>query len=203
LTTQYSFEACCDLNRLIVIKCEFLEARLQHDRSRSESLDEPHARDLECEIAVEQGDDFLERLWVHCVKPVLDKLKADRLVCFDPLPRIWWVGTGLASGLPFHAAGSYGHGNSKDNTLSHCIPFYTTNVKSLLDARKSASRVTPAIQTEASVLLITMPTTPGQTSLLGVWREAAALQDAFRIAGRAGASWSCEVLEQPSSKAVL
>jgi tetratricopeptide (TPR) repeat protein len=182
---------------------EFLEARLKRDRSITEDLNNSHPRDIECEIAVERGDDFLEWLWVYCVKPVLDKLRTDRLVSFDPLPRIWWIGTGLASGFPFHAAGSYEDRNSDDNTLSHCIPSYITGIKSLRHARNSATQVERGIQNEASLLLVTMPTTPGQNALPGVSREATAVQGVFQRTEREGHSWTCEILEQPSSRAVL
>lgn len=42
---------------------------------------------------------FLSWLWLECVRPVLDKLQCYVQPSADDLPRVWWMGTGLASTL--------------------------------------------------------------------------------------------------------
>jgi hypothetical protein len=64
--------------------------------------------------------EFLKWLWEVCVKHVLDATRYTNSVSIDHCSRIWWIGTGLASSMPFHAAGDHSPGSTK-NTFTHVI----------------------------------------------------------------------------------
>ncbi|MBP2326642.1 tetratricopeptide (TPR) repeat protein [Kibdelosporangium banguiense] len=52
-------------------------------------------------------------LWDCAVKPILDALPGS-----DPLPRVWWMPTGLLGLLPLHAAGHVGEPGALDKVVS-------------------------------------------------------------------------------------
>jgi hypothetical protein len=82
----------------------------------------------------------MKRLWDTVIKPVLDKL--DLLNKKKPqaeLPHVWWVGGGLMSLLPLHAAGEHIPG-STENTISHVISSYSPSLKSLQFVRNKARK---------------------------------------------------------------
>jgi hypothetical protein len=54
------------------------------------------------------------------------------------LPRIWWIGVGIANYLPFHAAGNHSVG-STENTLHWAVSSYTPTIKALAHAREKIS----------------------------------------------------------------
>ena len=115
----------------------------------------------------------LRSLWDNTVKPVLQemgllKLKNDQ----DKLPRIWWVGGGMMSLLPFHAAGVHDEG-STENTLSHVISSYAPTLKALQFIR---NRPTFSLCAQKStIMIVSMPETSGHTQL-EVNEEVAAIQ---------------------------
>ncbi|KAH6883573.1 hypothetical protein B0T10DRAFT_494487 [Thelonectria olida] len=78
----------------------------------------------------------------------------------NSLPRIWWIGTGLASSMPFHAAGIHSV-DSTENAFSRAVSSYTPSIKALAHARHRARATESA---NGSVLIATMPTTPGNGS---------------------------------------
>ncbi|KID95310.1 TPR Domain containing protein, partial [Metarhizium majus ARSEF 297] len=98
--------------------------------------------------------EYLVWLWDVCVKLVLDVIGADPTS--DDLPRIWWIGTGLGSSMPFHAAGVHSRG-STENAFSRAVSSYTPSIKTLGYAHRRA-RMTES--TQVSLLIATMPTTP-------------------------------------------
>ncbi|KJZ69927.1 hypothetical protein HIM_10683 [Hirsutella minnesotensis 3608] len=98
--------------------------------------------------------EYLLWLWDVCVKLVLDALDTDHTQ--DALPRIWWIGTGLGSSMPFHAAGVHSPG-STENAFSKAVSSYTPSIKTLGYAHRRA-RITKG--TQVSLLVATMPTTP-------------------------------------------
>ena len=117
--------------------------------------------------------EYLSWLWRSCVEKILDKVRtisdpAGR----DPL-RIWWVGSGLAASMPFHAAGIHSM-NATENAYSRTVSSYAPSIKALAHAREQAKE---EIRTRGSLLIATMPTTPAQEnekppcSLLGVSEE--------------------------------
>ncbi|KAF3491642.1 uncharacterized protein GIQ15_01159 [Arthroderma uncinatum] len=181
---------------------------------RATDVDPGPWRDMDDDLEVTESGDLLEWLWVNCVKLVLDKLSKDGDVTFqahEP-PRIWWIGTGAASGLPFHAAGDYGGNNPDANTLSLCIPSYVPSIGALRFARKSASRLDKGLGllegSRNSVLLVTMPSSPGLGDLDGAMLEAEAIEQVIETVKddnnqESPTSWSRKLLTCPSSEVVL
>ncbi|KAH7131154.1 CHAT domain-containing protein [Dactylonectria macrodidyma] len=113
--------------------------------------------------------DYLSWLWETCVKPILNEVCHSHDTV-NSLPRIWWIGSGLASSMPFHAAGIHS-ADSMENAFSRAVSSYTPSIKALAHARHRA-RATESVK--GSVLIATMPTTPGNAScpdLPGVIRE--------------------------------
>ncbi|PVI00224.1 TPR-like protein [Periconia macrospinosa] len=86
-------------------------------------------------------------------------------------PRIWWIGTGLASSMPFHAAGNHKPGLEK-NLFKRVISSYTPSIKALAYSRE---RLRKSDVCGDSVLLATMTTTPGLPTLGGVEDEKKAI----------------------------
>ncbi|KAF2469216.1 uncharacterized protein BDR25DRAFT_264442 [Lindgomyces ingoldianus] len=142
-------------------------------------------RDIESDVQPEHSAEFLSWLWLTCVKPVLQEL-----ACYSPSPasdkiqRVWWIGTGAASSLPFHAACQYhnGHINEAESCLGQIIPSYTPTIKALRNARKRSLAVGKFNSKDTSVLIVTMPTTPGQSALSGVVREQEAIAETIKQA---------------------
>uniref|UniRef100_L2G9W7 TPR domain-containing protein n=1 Tax=Colletotrichum fructicola (strain Nara gc5) TaxID=1213859 RepID=L2G9W7_COLFN len=155
---------------------------------------EKHVRDIKSErdVTAKYSIGFLSWLWRVCVRPIFTEL--DIAPSAEP-PRMWWIGTGVASSFPFHAAGLYSEG-SREHTLSLIVPSYTPTIKSLVYARSCAARDSDK-HAKASVLVVAMPETPGQNPLSGVIKESMAIQqalvDVFKV----------EYLEKPSAKEVM
>ncbi|KAJ5101293.1 hypothetical protein NUU61_003515 [Penicillium alfredii] len=121
--------------------------------------------------------EFLWWLWTACVRVVLDSLGfiADETPSNpEDLPRVWWIGTGLACSLPFHVAGEHSQG-SLENALARVVSSYTPTIKALSFARERGQWATD--QDNLRLLCVTMPTTPGQQSLPGVLREREVVRD--------------------------
>ncbi|OJJ96663.1 hypothetical protein ASPACDRAFT_46834 [Aspergillus aculeatus ATCC 16872] len=149
-------------------------------------------RDLESDLPPEAQDvDLLSWLWYTCVKPILELLASHNSISSRHKSRVWWIGVGAASGLPFHAAGDYTTGphdenRAKENCLDRVISSYTPTIKTLQNSRRNAQRraAQAPIQPEdsPSLLIATMPDTPGHGTLHGVRREAEAIIDTVRHA---------------------
>lgn len=86
------------------------------------------------------------------------------------------MGTGVASGLPFHAAGCH-EGHSTESTIDQCVPSYTPSIKALSYAQECALRASQQTSSLKSIPMVTIPTTPGFGSLDGVYEENSAIQD--------------------------
>ena len=110
---------------------------------------------------------YLSWLWEVCVKQVLGEVCAAPGSSRHDLPRIWWIGTGLASSMPFHAAGNYSR-DSGENAYYRAISSYTSSIRALSHSRE---RLNSAEFVPGPLLLVTMPTTPGLTNLPGVEEE--------------------------------
>ncbi|KAI1141531.1 hypothetical protein F5Y05DRAFT_423315 [Hypoxylon sp. FL0543] len=130
--------------------------------------------------------DQLTWLWVHCVKAVLDELRIMGLVCDpdgeDGPRRLWWMGSGIATSFPFHAAG-----NSTESALDSVVSSYTPTIKTLGYARERSIGANTMVADKSSgtsnepssddtILVVTMPTTPGSKPLRGAQRECAAIE---------------------------
>ncbi|KAJ4012287.1 hypothetical protein NW752_007960 [Fusarium irregulare] len=95
---------------------------------------------------------FLGWLWTACVEPILKEITG--LQSSSPTSRIWWIGTGIASGFPFHAAG-----NSEGGTLDHAISSYIPSITSLKEAR-TRTNTSDNDGDKTSVLIVRIPGDP-------------------------------------------
>ncbi|PWI64611.1 hypothetical protein PCL_09505 [Purpureocillium lilacinum] len=99
---------------------------------------------------------YLAWLWTSCVKQILDELAASLKPPVDEMLRIWWIGSGLAGSMPFHAAGV--HAAQTTETAYHlAVSSYIPSIKALAHAQK---QVQDTETTSDSLLVVTMPTTP-------------------------------------------
>ncbi len=93
---------------------------------------------------------------------------------------MWWIGAGTAAVFPFHAAGIA----SGDKLLDHAIPSYTVTIKALSYSRSRGSRRAVSPGTDPTIMVVTMPRTPGQRPL-NVGQEhrevSAACQGTYRV----------------------
>ncbi|KAG5746259.1 hypothetical protein H9Q70_011060 [Fusarium xylarioides] len=176
---------------------------LAHDLRLWVALNEP-CRSLDRELNKshletykDRKDALLSWLWTSCVGPILDEVKClPEMSVSVKTPRIWWIGTGVASSLPFHAAKNHA-GDPHDDALHQVISSYTPTIKSLIHARSCASGLVDPQNEKRSVLLVAMPKTPGEKSLPGVIEEVSAVQQAL------GESFSIQTLQYPSVKDVV
>ncbi|KAL5610889.1 hypothetical protein FOBRF1_007006 [Fusarium oxysporum] len=83
--------------------------------------------------------DYLSWLWYACVKHIVAKISASKTHPSEGLPRVWWIGSGLASSMPFHAAGVHTRG-STENAYCRLISSYTPSIKELAYAQNQAKR---------------------------------------------------------------
>ncbi|KAL4776573.1 CHAT domain-containing protein [Aspergillus nidulans var. acristatus] len=162
-------------------------------------------RDIESEP---EPLDFLERLhttrydsssldwlWFHCVKLIIGEIKTQtQAPALGVLPRIWWIGTGVASSLPFHAAGDHNH--PTENTISCAISSYIPSIKVLAYTRSCLARAPPQ-SSRTSVFIAAMPTTPNELPLPGVEPEVDAIQQA------SGHAYAVHLQKYPAPEAVL
>ena len=151
-----------------------------------------------------EGADFdqMSWLWFCCVKPILKELKDIQVSDSIELPRVWWIGRGIASSLPFHAAGQYNKNSESyqesENALCQMIPSYTPTIKALsYYTRSCAARAATINKKDTSILIITMPKTPGHESLPAVESEKLAIQQITKIFCR------IKALESPTVEHVL
>ena len=136
--------------------------------------------------------DMLEWLWKAAVHPILRELGFYPKVV-DPLPRIWWIGVGLMARAPIHAAAKFTKGaiKVKMTTLQYCLPSYTSTIRAL-----QYSRSRQQYHQNASMLIVSMPTTPG-AGPLGATKEADEIKHSL-----AGFS-TVEILEKPTAECFL
>ncbi len=136
---------------------------------------------------------FLSRLWSGCVLPVLAELGLYKHAPVHPSPRIWWIGMGLASSIPFHAACDPSLGPT-ENTLSWAVSSYATSIKALTNVMRQPDEV--AVN-QNSLLAVLMPQTPGHVDLAEVGNEAREITQALKH------HWQVKLLDRPSKKEVL
>lgn len=139
---------------------------------------------------------FLAWLWRTCVKPILSKLGHHTPSSLETLPRVWWIGTGLASSFPYHAACDTFAGPT-ENTFCRVLSSYTPTVKSLIYTRERVSTTSPSSEFPRKLLIVTMAKTPGARELPGVKAETTA------IVGVVGTSIHVEILDQPDAVSVM
>ena len=100
--------------------------------------------------------EYLAWLWQGCVREVLIECGFRVRQPGTELPRIWWIGTGLASSMPFHAAGDHSSRPQK-NLFNRAISSYTPSIKALAYSRERSQKTCAQAET---VLLATMTVTP-------------------------------------------
>lgn len=139
---------------------------------------------------------FLKWVWSACVEPVIRMLEGNRS---SGLFRIWWIGVGIASSLPFHAAGDYGsQAGPHERTSSHVISSYTATIKALEYARGRDAIGARSKMVQRKLLIVTMPKTPGGDDLPGTREEALAVESAMH-----NKTCTVESLLSPSATEVL
>ena len=141
--------------------------------------------------------EFLKWLWEVCVKHVLDDIGCTKSVSIESFSRIWWIGSGLASSMPFHAAGNHSPG-STENTFNHVISSYTPSIKALSHSR---SRRPIDMDSRLKALIATMPVTPGMKP--GLDRLPAVLDEKSSVMEILRHYTIVEEIEQPSAEAVI
>jgi len=143
---------------------------------------------------------YLKWLWERCVRPILQGLGGIRKQpdCGEPL-RIWWIGVGIASFFPFHAAGNYdNYASEKDqNALFWTIPSYIPTIKALNHLQKRPSTASYVERLKPDMMVATMSTTPEANPLPGADREGSELETLF------GSIFSIRILPQPNVNEVL
>ena len=120
----------------------------------------------------------LEWLWHAAVKPILDEILKGNQV--DPKPRIHWIGTGLLSGAPFHAAGLYSSSSNKmECAMDLVISSYTPTLRALAYTRDNHKQ-NSHLEITDRFLIISAPQVPGTRDLTLVPREVANIQAVAR-----------------------
>jgi len=116
-------------------------------------------------------------LWEAIAEPVLSTLGITGPPAHGhPLPRLWWMPTGLLSFLPLHAAGHHDR-QSGQTVMDRVVSSYTPTVRALRHAR--AVRQTGTTTGAPGPLVVAMTQTEGQADLPGARREAEPLVRQF------------------------
>lgn len=114
---------------------------------------------------------ILKWLWDVVVEPILEYLGFTETRGDDDIwPRLTWIPAGILSLFPLHAAGCDQNGKT---TLDRVISMYSSTLRALVHAKaddKNREKVAN------SILLAAMPTTPNQSPLPFVTREAELIQ---------------------------
>ncbi|KAF4535052.1 uncharacterized protein LTHEOB_3027 [Lasiodiplodia theobromae] len=144
-------------------------------------------------------------LWRCCVHPVLSRLSDMELISASGESRVWWIGSGVASSLPFHAAGEFSpdflnvrNPGLPSSCLDWIVPSYTPTIKALEHSRAHANAL--KLPDKLSVLAVSMLQTPGQIDLPGVGKEIEAVK---AINGQNCQMSNLTLLEQPTAQQVL
>ncbi|KAK4867254.1 hypothetical protein LT330_000764 [Penicillium expansum] len=139
---------------------------------------------------------FLAWLWHECVKPILSHLGHGVQSSPESLPRVWWIGTGIASFFPFHAASDFSAG-STEHTFCRVLSSYTVSIKALIHARERTPISSFSSAHPRKMLMVTMGTTPGADDLPGTETERSTVLEIL------GPCAQVEVLDQPDSASVI
>ncbi|KAI9849164.1 MAG: hypothetical protein M1837_005394 [Sclerophora amabilis] len=127
------------------------------------------------------GNDDLRKLlawlWRSCVQPILEQIRKSK--ASRKRQRIWWIGTGAASALPFHAAGVYDPGVTEvahhtENAYHQTLSSYISSLTALVHSKEP---VEDRDLGSSKIMIATMPTTPGLVRLTGVTEEADAIKE--------------------------
>jgi CHAT domain-containing protein len=102
--------------------------------------------------------EYLGWLWESCVEQILDEVRALQNAPEDELLRVWWIGSGHANSMPFHAAGVHRKGSTK-TAYHRAVSSYVPSIKALAHSRERANT---SKTTLGPLLLVSMPTTPAE-----------------------------------------
>jgi CHAT domain-containing protein/DNA-binding XRE family transcriptional regulator len=132
-------------------------------------------------------------LWEVVVKPVFAHIDPN----FESAPstqkmRIHWIGVGIFSCIPFHAAGDHSPG-STSNAISHSISSYGSSLRAFQYVMK------PRLKGDLDdrFLITTMEETPGAARLISVKKEMLTIRSII------GEALPISSLEEPSPSQVL
>ncbi|KAJ5970776.1 uncharacterized protein N7479_000694 [Penicillium vulpinum] len=139
---------------------------------------------------------FLAWLWYECVKPILTRLGYTVQSSPESLPRVWWIGTGIASSFPFHAASDFSAGPT-ENTFCRVLSSYTISIKALIHSRERAPISSFSDARPRKLLMVTMGNTPGADDLPG------AVSEKSTVLKTLGSSVQAKILDQPDSVSVI
>ncbi|WP_432513840.1 CHAT domain-containing protein [Kineococcus sp. SYSU DK001] len=124
-------------------------------------------------------DSVLRWMWDTVGGPVLDHLRISTgLDPAGPCPRVWWLTSGGAEVLPWHAAGRHSTRFDDapqtvvDRVVSSCAP----SLRAFTHSRRSRGDGPAA---SPSLLALGVPVTPGQCDLPGARAEIDAIADLF------------------------
>ncbi|KAG8728466.1 hypothetical protein FRC11_011014 [Ceratobasidium sp. 423] len=107
----------------------------------------------------------LRVLWHDIVKPILEFLGCMNTIPAGDLPHVTWCPTGVLSFLPLHAAGDYGHPNSR--IFDYVVSSYTPTLSALLASHPHS------LTSNSRILAVGQASTPGRSPLPGTTRELA------------------------------
>ena len=143
----------------------------------------------------------LKWLWDVAAEPVLNELGfTQNLSETGPetsvWPRVWWVGSGLLSIMPIHAAG-YHNVDPPRSTLDRVISSYIPTVKSLSYAREREWEERKDPVRQQKTMLIAMPQTPDKGELPFAEKEVQELLKLFPL------SFRTTVVQTPTRETVL
>lgn len=154
--------------------------------------------------------DVLQWLWDEAVHEIMDSAP------LQTSKRIWWITTGIASRVPFHAAGNHSQG-STDNVIARAKSSYISSFAALRFAQQQAkealavSSSTPLHDTR--MLLVTVTKNPPGYTNLETKHEIKAIKEVFlrigteeprtRLGNIARPSGRFMHLEAPSPATVL
>lgn len=141
----------------------------------------------------------LNWLWETCVGPVLQEFLPGPGTIVENLPRVWWIGTGFASSLPFHAAESCDR-DLPGKTFDWVVSSYTPSITCLIHAIQRSIQMKSRKERKNRLLLATMPTTPSATRSyadLKVAKEASSVKQSVVT------QMKVHELEHPSAEHVL
>ncbi|KAI9888499.1 MAG: hypothetical protein M1814_006890 [Vezdaea aestivalis] len=120
--------------------------------------------------------DALSWLWQVAVREILDRAS------LTPTNRIWWITSGLATRLPFHAAGD--HRQDPSNcTIDRVKSSYISSFEALRHARLRADAVASTrvgdLPYRRTMMLVTVSKYPGPYNDLNTTHEISAIEKLF------------------------
>jgi CHAT domain-containing protein len=142
---------------------------------------------------------YLAWLWESCVEQILDEVRALQDPLTNSLLRVWWIGSGLASSMPFHAAGIHQVG-SAETAYHRAVSSYAPSIKALAHACKRAKG---SETTNGSLLAVSMPTTPAEEGQKAPPNLPGATLEKDAVLAATNRHLLAQVMEQPSVGEVL